>query len=361
MDVEFNPAAYRCQNKSMADALDAGIRVFDLRYAYDVTNSTLVFWHGTALQSETSTVDDVLFGFYKQLLFNALTSRVARKYFGQTQGALGTLGEARGRITLLRRFDLDLLPISYEAVLPGLHFSPANWTDNVSVAYIEDYYMPLTPSGASAEENIRYKFNATEAHLQMAATTHPDSLFWSFASSTNIPNYMTPELQAVGNGTNTPQGGVNQQLLPVFKAMKGKRLGIVMFDCKTSMRLTRSVLNFLSDLRCSLRDANGPCTNFSQLVTTQLSLFEDHVSWSCRIIVPSLASNLFVAKISIDSPWSFWPSFSKSRVNLLAPPSRLIRRLSVLGPRELVERRSDDIALASAGQGQMAVIDFICR
>lgn len=65
MDVEFDPRAYRCQNKSIVDALAVGIRVFDLRYAYDVTNSTLVFWHGTALQSETSTVDDVLFGFYK--------------------------------------------------------------------------------------------------------------------------------------------------------------------------------------------------------------------------------------------------------------------------------------------------------
>ena len=47
---------------SNLSVLNAGIRVFDLRYALDVTNSTLVFWHGDGLQSETATVNDVLFG-----------------------------------------------------------------------------------------------------------------------------------------------------------------------------------------------------------------------------------------------------------------------------------------------------------
>jgi 1-phosphatidylinositol phosphodiesterase len=36
---------------------------------------------------------------------------------------------------------------------------------------------------------------------------------------------------AIGNGTAyTPQGGVNQQLVPFLQQMKGKRVGIVMFD-----------------------------------------------------------------------------------------------------------------------------------
>lgn len=67
----------------------------------------------------------------------------------------------------------------------------------------------------------------------MAATTHPDSLFWSFASSTNLLNDppVTPEIQALGLGNaSTPGGGVNQRLVPFFEGMKGKRLGIVMFD-----------------------------------------------------------------------------------------------------------------------------------
>lgn len=146
----------------MVAMLDAGIRAFDLRYAYDVTNSTLTFWHGPGLQSETATVDDVLYGFYHWLdqhpsealflsfqyegstsmhsvddagvqlmLFDALSSPAAQQYVLQTTGSLGTLGEARGRIILLKRFDLDILSASYTNALPGLHFSPNDWTPNV--------------------------------------------------------------------------------------------------------------------------------------------------------------------------------------------------------------------------------------
>lgn len=272
-DTEANPDFYRCQSNSFLAMLDAGIRAFDLRYAYDITNSTLVFWHGPGLQSETATVDDVLFGFYQwlshhpsevlflsfqyegstsrlssndagvqQLLFNALTSPAAKQYIKQDH-TLGDLGSARGKIVLLRRFDLDLLPA---AELPGLHFSPNVWTDNGpnisliydtatgSRAWIEDYYSPLTALNSTAEENIRYKLNATVGHLQYAASdAHPDDLFWTFASSTNIGNNPpdTPRTQALGNGTLlTPKGGVNYQLLPVLGTLKGKRLGIVMFD-----------------------------------------------------------------------------------------------------------------------------------
>lgn len=274
-DTEANPDFYRCQDKSFIDMLNDGIRAFDLRYAYDVTNSTLVFWHGPGLQSETATVDDVLFGYYQwlddhpsevvflsfqyegstsrlssndqgvqQLLFNALTSPAAKHYIKQ-DNTLGTLGSARGKIVLLRRFDLALLPTSYTAQLPGLHFSPNDWTDNgpnitliydtetESRAYIEDYYSPETAVNSTAEENIRYKLNATVDHLKYAASdAHPDDLFWNFASSTSIGNDPpdTPRIQALGNGSVTPKGGVNDQLLPVLKTLEGKRLGIVMFD-----------------------------------------------------------------------------------------------------------------------------------
>jgi 1-phosphatidylinositol phosphodiesterase len=272
----YPPEIYRCQEKSIIDMLNAGIRVFDVRYAYDPTNSTLVFWHSAALMSETATVEDVLFGFYRWLdeqpsetlmlsfqyeggttinakndaatqmeLFRTLTTPAAKKYFLQTKDRLGTLGEARGKITLLKRFDLDRLPTSYGDALPGIHFSPALWTDNgVDIAltynsakhltaYIEDYYQPIAPIGMGAAYNIELKLNATTQHLVKASEMYPDSLFWSFASS----NYdvdsppETPRIMALGNGAElTPKGGVNQQLVPFLKGMKGKRVGIVMFD-----------------------------------------------------------------------------------------------------------------------------------
>lgn len=47
---------------------------------------------------------------------------------------------------------------------------------------------------------------------------------------------------AVGNGSLTPDGGVNQQLLAYLRKMQGKRLGIVMFDCKCGIFLTIATL-----------------------------------------------------------------------------------------------------------------------
>ena len=236
-----------------------------------------MFWHSQALLSETATVEDTLYGFYTWLdahptetlmlsfqyegsttlygnndaavqlqLYSLLTSPAAKKYFLQTANSFGTLGEARGKITLLKRFDMDQLPASYSD-LPGVHFSPANWTDDDpditliydtatnATAYIEDFYETDSAIGTSAAYNIGLKYNATTAHLIKAASNasvYRDSLFWSFASSeydTNVP-IDTPKIMAVGNGTYTPLGGVNQQLVPFFKKMKGKRLGIVMFD-----------------------------------------------------------------------------------------------------------------------------------
>lgn len=268
------PEYYRTNALPLVAMLNMGIRAFDLRFAFDVTNSTIVFWHGHALQSETATLDDVLFGFYQWLtdhpseavflsfqyegsttpyaqnnaelqmaMYQTLTSPWAKVYIKQTHDVLGNLGDARGKITLFRRFDLSALPASYEASLPGLHFSPSLWTDNGpditlhyaanGTAYIEDYYQPLTPQGSNASLNIQWKYNATVAHIEKAISSYPDSLFWTFASSTNVGNTPpdTPIIQALGNGSLTPEGGVNQKLLSYLKGLqKGSRVGIVMFD-----------------------------------------------------------------------------------------------------------------------------------
>jgi 1-phosphatidylinositol phosphodiesterase len=82
--------------------------------------------------------------------------------------------------------------------------------------------------------NIQWKLNATLSHLTKATLpAYKDSIFWSFASSeydADVP-ISTPEIMALGNGTAyTPDGGVNQHLVPFFKNMTGKRMGIIMFD-----------------------------------------------------------------------------------------------------------------------------------
>lgn len=200
-------------------------------------------------------------------IYDVLTTPAAKHYVLQTANELGTLGQSRGKINLLRRFDLYNLSSSYEDSIPGTHFSPskprpvcifysfpkdhtltlpANWVVNGPsfnitlnetsglTAYMEDFYNILSPNGSSAALNIQWKLNATLSHLRKATLPdYADSLFWSFASSeydADVP-VSTPEIMALGSGSEyTPTGGVNQHLVPFFRNMTGKRLGIVMFD-----------------------------------------------------------------------------------------------------------------------------------
>ncbi|KAI0393627.1 PLC-like phosphodiesterase [Xylariaceae sp. FL0594] len=284
--------AYRCQRASVAEALSAGVRFLDLRFALDPADSRLVFWHSAALLSDTAGLEDVLFGMYawleahptealvlslqyergtkagatsdarvQRMLWDALVdSAAARRYVWQGRGVVPTLGEVRGKILLFRRFDLDALKPAndYEGKIPGLHMSPTKWLDNKdpgfelvynettnATAYIEDYYYP-TPH-LTIEGNIEAKWKVVTEHLQKAAQGDYDSLFVTFTSGTHVdiipPVY--PEVMALGPGagsSHTPRSkskiktkaksvdGINDRLHDFLQGMKGKRLGIVVMD-----------------------------------------------------------------------------------------------------------------------------------
>ncbi|KAI6090371.1 PLC-like phosphodiesterase [Hypoxylon rubiginosum] len=289
-DAPYPAQVYRTQRLSIHSALSAGIRFFDLRFAFDPVDDALVFWHGAALLSVRSSVEDVLFAFYEWLgshnsetvllsfqyeggtkegasfdaraqaqLVQILTSGAARAYIRQDGGGrLGTLGESRGKVVLLRRFDLDDEDV--QARLPGLHMGPSLWPDNDkdgfalvynettnATAYIEDYYEPADlGNNSTVSENVAAKLDAVRAHLEKAANAtatgddadaeggeEGDSLFITFASAEHNANTppVFPETMALGNGTEvTPDGGVNQQLAAILRDMQGSRLGIVVLD-----------------------------------------------------------------------------------------------------------------------------------
>ncbi|OTB20674.1 hypothetical protein K445DRAFT_324876 [Daldinia sp. EC12] len=276
---------YRTQRRGAAAALDAGVRFFDLRFAADPLGQGLAFWHGGALLSAVADVDDVLFGFYAWLeghpsesvllsfqyeggtregaefdeevkgrLNRALgeESGGARRFVRRgdgDKGRLGTLGESRGKIVLLKRFDME---DEDGEGLPGLHLSPAKWPDNNpdgfelvynatsgERVFIEDYYEPTIGSGSSnssVAENVRAKMEAVKAHLEKAAAATgvaKDSLFITFASGEHNDNNppVFPQTMALGNGTEvTPDGGVNHQLATLLRKMRGSRLGVVVMD-----------------------------------------------------------------------------------------------------------------------------------
>ncbi|KAF9527469.1 PLC-like phosphodiesterase [Crepidotus variabilis] len=262
---------YRCQEHSILQSLNEGIRMFDLRVAYNPGNDTLGFHHSQALLAPTTRVEDVFFALYKWLdshpteailasikyeggsgtpedsafyekLYNVLNSPLAQKYWVQTNGTLGTLGEARGKLTLLRRFSWDKLPVGLEKRF-DIPLTPDVWTDNgknielvynaplKQVAYIEDFYDASADiaKGSGTAAYIDAKFNATTAHLTQAATKNPDQLYINFASAAYISDTpeMTPQIFALGVDTTQ---GMNQRLLPWLQSHKGQRFGIILLD-----------------------------------------------------------------------------------------------------------------------------------
>ncbi|KAF5381734.1 hypothetical protein D9615_005397 [Tricholomella constricta] len=264
-------SVYRCQERSLFQSLNEGIRVFDLRYAYNPGNDTIGFHHSEALLAPHTTLEDVLFGFYSWLdkhpteavlvsmnyeggtgtpndaalqehLYNLFQSNLAKKYWVQSNGTLGILGQARGKLTLLQRFTYTLLP-STSSKRIGIYLDGAHWSDNGKaielvynqaenhVAYIEDYYyMDELAADAGTAANVELKYNVTVAHLKNATMYNHDQLYLSFASASHndaVPQ-VSPRTMALGNGTDIP--GVNQKLLPWFKEHKGKRFGVVMLD-----------------------------------------------------------------------------------------------------------------------------------
>ncbi|KNZ75847.1 1-phosphatidylinositol phosphodiesterase [Termitomyces sp. J132] len=262
---------FRCQEHSIFQSLNEGIRVFDLRFAYNPGNDTIGFHHAQALLAPQTRLEDVLFGLYSWLdnhpteavlvsmnyevgtgtpddaalqehLYNIFQSDLAKKYWVQTNGTLGTLGEARGKLTLLQRFTYSLLPPTSTNRI-GIWLDAAHWTDNGKIieivynapenqiAFIEDYYfMDELSADAGTEPNIDLKFNTTVAHLINATMFNMDQLYISFASASHddaVPP-VTPKVMALGNGTDVP--GVNQKLLPWLRERKGQRFGIIMLD-----------------------------------------------------------------------------------------------------------------------------------
>ncbi|KAJ3536946.1 hypothetical protein NMY22_g5806 [Coprinellus aureogranulatus] len=287
---EIPPAHfYQCQQRSIFQMLNDGIRVFDLRYAYNPGNDTIGFYHSRALLAPTTTIFDVLYGYYawleqhptetvllsfnhegntgtlederlQSMIFDifskptnedSLVNRLKRRFWIQKRGELGTLGESRGKIILLQRFSYRLLqPAPALERLHGLDLGADRWTDNGddihlvynsqsgSTAFIEDRYqitLPDSEAAASPDAYITSKYNVTTAHLDKATSTDSqtaDQLFITFASAAYLQDptegfWMYPRLYALGDES---ASGVNARLLPYFQQRKGKRLGIIMLD-----------------------------------------------------------------------------------------------------------------------------------
>jgi len=164
-------------------------------------------------EGSTGTPDDVKI---QQHIYNLFNTELAKRYWVQKNGTvcpqtrekllthssqLGTIGEARGKLTLLQRYDLDLLSAAEKPNQIGIDLGPDRWTDNGKdieliynqakneIAYIEDFYDIELPANSTLSDHIQAKFDVVTQHLTNATSSHlhPDQLYISFASAAFVP------------------------------------------------------------------------------------------------------------------------------------------------------------------------------
>jgi 1-phosphatidylinositol phosphodiesterase len=195
----------------------------------------------------------------EQTIYNLVTGQDVSDYWVQST-TLPTLGAARNKAILLRRFPFDLLtgitPIGIDA--------SSNWTDNNAaftitystnndLLYIEDLY---DVNGTDTADAVDAKFAALSAHLDLA-TGGPDvnQLYIGFASGySGIA--VTPQGLAEGNGTTAP--GVNIKTIEYLANKRGSRFGVVLYDfIGSDTRLVPATLSQQVDVNAAPSEASG--------------------------------------------------------------------------------------------------------
>ncbi|KAF7367945.1 PLC-like phosphodiesterase [Mycena sanguinolenta] len=283
------PVFYRCQERSISQSLHDGIRVLDLRLGYNAATGTIGLVHGPAMLASTTTLHDVFCSLYnwifahptetvlvfiyqqlqnseddrkfEEIVFDTLNDGLAKRFWLQRAGELGTLGEARGKLILLQRFTYQFRSAPSHHF--GVYFDPEQWTPNGKdvqlifnaepkrLAYIqvsmqvpfctrlmkhvEDNFHPLVSCNSGAEPNIASKFKVTIEHLEkymdapLQAEVAAEALYVSFASAHAKYDEVavTPDMIALGDAATR---GMNERLLAFFGQHKGKRFGIVLLD-----------------------------------------------------------------------------------------------------------------------------------
>jgi 1-phosphatidylinositol phosphodiesterase len=242
--AQHEPAAgiAKTQNLTFADQLEAGVRYFDVRCRN--FDDQFLIYHGSIDQSQT--YDDVLAAMYsflaahpketiiisvkeelaaqgatmtfEQVFDNYVAQHPERWYLGATVPALG---DVRGKLVLLRRFDADASPL-------GIAAAPEVWTDNATFTItdpdatlsVEDNYIVIDDGD---------KWTAITSLFGEARTnSDPATLYLAYTSG-----YQTimslPNIPSVSDT-------INAMLDTYFSGVHG-RVGVVVMDFVTASRV----------------------------------------------------------------------------------------------------------------------------
>jgi 1-phosphatidylinositol phosphodiesterase len=227
--LELIPGTAKCQELTLAQQLDAGVRFLDIRCRH-VTNTFLIH-HGMVYQNLT--FDDVLADVTRFLAANAgecVILSIKQEYdpkgntrtFEQTFDAyvakaperwllsdrIPTLAEARGRIVLFRRFRAAKLPKGIDASV---------WPDNASFTAgalrVQDIYH--VPDNGT-------KWAAIQSLLNEAKNGSSTTFYINFASGSQT-TLGIPSITAVSKD-------INPRLAQHLADTRHARLGIILLD-----------------------------------------------------------------------------------------------------------------------------------
>ncbi|MFT3692431.1 MAG: phosphatidylinositol-specific phospholipase C [Kofleriaceae bacterium] len=237
--MEPIPGVAKTQDLDFQEQLDGGVRFFDLR----LRNFQDQFWlyHGGIDQSQT--LDDTLATLYGFLdahptetiiasvkeeeaayeatlsfeqLFTQYTDMHPEKWsFGTTVPALG---DVRGKIVLLRRFD--------STTIAGIDGHPAIWTDNATFDIAGDAALHVEDEYVVTDNSLKWTA-ITRAFGQATADSDPATLYLTFTSG-----YQTvmglPNIESVSD--------VIDPMIDSYLATAQGRQGIVIMDFVTAAR-----------------------------------------------------------------------------------------------------------------------------
>jgi 1-phosphatidylinositol phosphodiesterase len=255
--VEPFPGTARCQDLALGDQLAAGVRFLDIR-CRNIGNKFAIH-HNSIYQYMN--FDDVLnaaFGFLSSNPTETIVMSVREEYaaanctnsFEQTFDSytqenpsgwylgprIPSLGEARGKIVLLRRFAAVATPKGIDATA---------WADNTTFA-IDSGWARLQVEDSYSVSDDNTKWTQISANLAAAPASSPEVLFLTYTSGTQSWIFGLPDIPSVSST-------INPALSNYFSANASGRFGITAMDFVDS---NKSALILSTNF-----NANGPIGN----------------------------------------------------------------------------------------------------
>lgn len=240
--VEPVSGTAKCQNLTIAEQLEAGIRFLDIRCRH--IGNAFAIHHGSVYQNLN--FNDVLLAcntFLGNHPGEVIVMSVKEEYdasgntrtFEQTfdsyvqqysnrwslGAAVPTLGQVRGKIVLLRRFGVTSTPKGIDATSWGDNTTFTINNGNATLKVQDQYVVP--------DNNV--KWNNISALLTDAATQSNNTLYINFASGYKSLIFSIPSITTVS-------AAINPKITNYFTTNTHGRYGVVLMDFAESTKST---------------------------------------------------------------------------------------------------------------------------